>query len=135
MLRSFRQAFKLSLVEKYALVGPSNSADVLDELTELKAAGHSILKRLKEKDAVTLSKAVENKGATETKCIIFGVNERLGKRTVSEPQVVLYRLFRQPSVYSSTQLKRRLCCSHVRGQDGRICINPYHYSAVFEPGK
>lgn len=134
MFNSFRQAIKVSVLEKYALVGPFNSADVQDELTELKAAGHSILKRLKEKDTVTLSKAVENKGATETKCIIFGGHERLGKRTVNEPQVVLYRLFRQPSVYSSSQLKRRSCCSHVRGQDGKICINPYHYSAILEPG-
>ena len=140
MFKSVRLAIKVSLLEKYSLVGrkvgdsTSKSAAVPDELTELKATGHSIIKRLKERDFTALSRAIETKGTTETKCVVFGGNERLGKRVVNDPQVVLYRLFRQLDIQNLAQLKRRLCCSHVRGQDGKICINPYHYSAILEPG-
>lgn len=137
MFKSVRLTSKVSLLEKYSLAGridsTSKSAAVQGELTELKATAHCIVKRLKERDLTALSRAIEDKGGTETKCVLFGSNERVGKRVVSEPQVTLYRVFRQPSVKSAAQLRRRLCCSHILGTDDKICINPYHYSAILEP--
>lgn len=134
MFKLLRLVSKLSLLEDfYVLTGRKEFSP--EESAELKSLTHSILKRLKEKDFTALRKALESHGGLETACVFFPTHERLGRREVVEPQLVLYRLFRLPQVRSSTELKRSPCCSARNGLDKKVCINPFHYSTIMTTGK
>lgn len=134
MFKLFRFVSKLSLLEKYSvLTGRKDFSP--DETAELKAVTHSILKRLKEKDFSILIRALETQGGCETPCIFFHNPERLGKRVAVEPQLVLFRIFRLPQIRSSSELKHIASCSSCSSLDKKVCINPYHYSAVMSTGK
>lgn len=133
MFKLFRFVSKLSLLEKYSvLTGRKDFSP--DETAELKAVTHSILKRLKEKDFSILIRALETQGGCETPCIFFHNPERLGKRVAVEPQLVLFRIFRLPQIRSSNELKHIASCSSCSSLDKKVCINPYHYSAVMSTG-
>lgn len=134
MFKFLRLVSKLSVLENYFV--PAGRKDFSpEESAELKSITHSILKRLKEKEFSALRTALESHGGLETTCIVFPTYDRLGcRRAVVEPQVVLYRVFRLPQVRSSAELKRAPCCSTRNGLDKKVCINPYHYSAIMSTG-
>ena len=134
MFKLFRFVSKLSLLEKYSVLTDRKDFSS-DESAELKAVTHSILKRLKEQDFSALVQVLENRGGYKTPCIFFQTHERLGKRVVVEPQVVLFRIFRLPQIRSSSELKHIAPCSSCYELDKKVCINPYHYSAVMSAGK
>lgn len=133
MFKLFRFVSKLSLLEKYSvLTGRKDFSP--DESAELKAVTDSILKRLKGEDFSALLRALETQGGCETPCIFFQTHERLGKRVVVEPQVVLFRIFRLPQIRSLSELKHIATGSSCNGLDKKVCINPFHYSAVMSTG-
>lgn len=135
MFKLFRLVSKLSALDKYFV--PAGRKDYSpEEGSELKSITHSILKRLKEKELSTLQRALETHGGLQTTCIFFPTYESLAcsRQPLVEPQVVLYRVFRLPQVRSSTELKRIPCCSPHNGLDKKVCINPYHYSAIMNTG-
>lgn len=133
MFKLLRLVNKLSLLENYfVLTGRKDFSP--EESAELKSITHSILKRLNDSEFTALQTALESKGGLQTSCIFFPTHERLGKRVVVEPQVVLYRVFRLPQVRSSSELKRSPCCSTRNGFDKKVCINPFHYSTVVNTG-
>ena len=133
MFKLFRFVSKVSLLEKFSVLTGSKDFSP-DESAELKAVTHSILKRLREKDLSALVRALETQGGCETPCIFFHSHEGLGKRVAVEPHLVLFRVFRLPQVRSSSELKHIASCSSCYGLD-KVCINPYHYSAVMSTGK
>lgn len=134
MFKLLRLVSKLSVLENYFV--PTGRKDFSpEESAELKSVTHSILKRLHEKEFSALQRALESRGGLETTCVFFPTHERLGRRVVVEPQVVLFRVFRLPQVRSSAELKRSPCCSTRNGLDKKVCINPYHYSAIMNTGK
>lgn len=127
MFKLLRLVSKLSPLENYfVLTGRKDFSP--EESAELKSITHSILKRLNDNEFAALRTALESKGGLQTSCIFFPRHERLGRRVVVEPQVVLYRVFRLPQVRSSAELKRSSCCSTRNGLDKNVCINPFHYS-------
>lgn len=134
MFKLLRLVSKLSVLENYFV--PAGRKDFSpEESAELKSITDSILKRLKEKEFSALRRALESHGGLETTCIFFPTLERLGcRREVVEPQLVLYRVFRLPQVRSSAELKRTPCCSKRNDLDKKVCINPYHYSAIMNTG-
>ena len=133
MFKLLRLVSKLSVLENYFV--PTGRKDFSpEESAELKSVTHSILKRLHEKEFSTLQRALESHGGLETTCVFFPTHERLGRRVVVEPQLVLFRVFRLPQVRSLAELKRSPCCSTHNGLDKKVCINPYHYSAIMNTG-
>lgn len=134
MFKLLRLVSKLSVLENYFV--PTGRKDFSpEESAELKSVTHSILKRLHEQEFSTLRRALESRGGLETTCVFFPTQERLGRRVVVEPQLVLFRVFRLPQVRSSAELKRSCCCSTHDGLDKKVCINPYHYSAIMNTGR
>ncbi|XP_020609665.1 mothers against decapentaplegic homolog 6-like [Orbicella faveolata] len=134
MFKLLRLVSKLSALENYFV--PTGRKDFSpEESAELKSVTHSILKRLHEKEFSTLQRALESRGGLETTCVFFPTQERLGRQVVVEPQLVLFRVFRLPQVRSSAELKRSSCCSTHNGLDKKVCINPYHYSAIMNTGQ
>ena len=134
MFKLLRLVSKLSALENYFV--PTGRKDFSpEESAELKSVTHSILKRLHEQEFSTLRRALESRGGVETTCVFFPTQERLGRRVVVEPQLVLFRVFRLPQVRSSAELKRSCCCSTHDGLDKKVCINPYHYSAIMNTGR
>ena len=134
MFKLFGFVSKLSLLDKYSVIYGDRTNLLPDESAELKALAHSILKRLREKDFSCLVRALEKRGGCETPCIFFQTHERLGKRVVLEPQVVLFRIFRLPQIRSLSELKHIAACSPCHDIDGKVCINPFHYSATISSG-
>lgn len=134
MFKLLRLVNKLSLLESYFVLTARKDFSP-EESAELKSITHSILKRLNDSEFTALQTALESKGGLQTSCIFFPTHERLGKRVVVEPQVVLYRVFRLPQVRSSSELKRSPCCSTRNGFDKKVCINPFHYSTVVNSGR
>lgn len=133
MFKLLRLVSKLSPLENYfVLTGRKDFSP--EESAELKSITHSILKRLNDNEFAALRTALESKGGLQTSCIFFPRHERLGRRVVVEPQVVLYRVFRLPQVRSSAELKRSSCCSTRNGLDKNVCINPFHYSTFVNAG-
>lgn len=134
MFKLLRVVSKLSVLENYFV--PTGRKDFSpEESAELKSVTHSILKRLQEQEFSTLRRALESRGGLETTCVLFPTQERLGRRVVVEPQLVLFRVFRLPQVRSSAELKRSCCYSTHNGLDKKVCINPYHYSAIMNTGR
>jgi len=134
MFKLFGFVSKLSLLDKYSVIYGDRTNLLPDESAELKALAHSILKRIREKDFSCLVRALEKRGGCETPCIFFQTHERLGKRVVVEPQVVLFRIFRLPQIRSLSELKHIAACSPCHDIDGKVCINPFHYSATISSG-
>ena len=135
MFKLMRLVSKLSALENYFV--PAGRKDFSpEESAELRSITHSILKRLKEKEFSTLRRALESHGGLETSCIFFPICASTSAQSlvVVEPQVVLYRVFRLPQIRSSVELKRSPCCSTCNGLDEKVCINPYHYSAIMNTG-
>ncbi|XP_069483053.1 mothers against decapentaplegic homolog 7 isoform X2 [Ambystoma mexicanum] len=95
---------------------------------ELKALGHSALKRLKERQLEALLQAVESRGATRTACLLLPAEPR--------PQalpLLLCRLFRWPDLRHSCELKRLSGCeSHGKADPELVCCNPHHLSRLCE---
>lgn len=134
MFKLFGFVSKLSLLDKYSVIYGDRTNLLPDESAELKAVAHSILKRLRGKDFSSLARALEKQGGCETPCIFFQTHERLGKRVVVEPQVVLFRIFRLPQIQNLSELKHIAACSPCHDIDGKVCINPFHYSATISSG-
>lgn len=128
MKNPFYRFTKVSSFQKYSL---EDSPAAKDNATELKALSLSIEKRLRGKEVAVLLKAFASRGGGESECVLFPNNESSEKRLVSEPQVVFFRVFRNPHVRNSKELKRLPCCQGNTGDgDSKICINPYHYAAT-----
>lgn len=102
-----------------------------DDVIQMKAVAHSMLKRLKEKQLEALVQAVESRGGDTTSCVVLPREPlQLGKRTV-QPHVVCCRLWRWPRV--DAPLKPVPVCTTMDSADD-ICCNPYHWSHCILPG-
>jgi hypothetical protein len=106
-----------------------------DKIAELKDTAHSILKRLKVCELGLLLQALESRGGDVSSCVFYPCGDRLGKRIIHEPQVILYRTFRQPGIQSASELKPLAVCSRRDVTSKDVCINPYHYSTVVQIGE
>ncbi|KAK3710664.1 hypothetical protein QZH41_011001, partial [Actinostola sp. cb2023] len=97
----------------------------IDKIAELQVTVHSILKRLKVSELEFLLHALQSRGGDDSKCIFVPSGDR-----VSEPEVTLYQIFRQPSIKSANELKPLAVCSRRDVTKTKVCVNPYHYSVV-----
>ncbi|EDO39628.1 predicted protein, partial [Nematostella vectensis] len=97
-----------------------------------KTTTHSILRRLRDTELGLLLKALESRGGDVSSCVYFPYGEKVCKRVVHEPHVVLYRTFREPNVQSSNELKPLAICSRRDSTGKRVCINPHHYSEIIQ---
>ncbi|XP_032236464.1 mothers against decapentaplegic homolog 6 [Nematostella vectensis] len=102
------------------------------EIADLKTTTHSILRRLRDTELGLLLKALESRGGDVSSCVYFPYGEKVCKRVVHEPHVVLYRTFREPNVQSSNELKPLAICSRRDSTGKRVCINPHHYSEIIQ---
>lgn len=106
-----------------------------DKIAELKDTAHSILKRLKVCELGFLLQALESRGGDVSSCVFYPCDDRIGKRIIHEPHLIVYRTFRQPGIQSVSELKHLAVCSRHDVTNEKICINPYHYSAVVQIGE
>ena len=99
----------------------------------------SLVKKLKKKkgDLEELEKALSNPG-TNTKCITIP-RSLDGRLQVSHrkglPHVIYCRVWRWPDLQTHHELKPLECCEYAFGlKQSDVCINPYHYRRVEQPG-
>ncbi len=109
-----------------------------DDVMELKAAAHALLKRLPVPQLETLAAAVEGRGGeAATPCVPLPRGPvRLGRRSV-EPHVLCCQVWRWPSLAAGAAkeapgLKRLPEC--YLEEKTEVCCNPYHWSQCIEPG-
>lgn len=103
----------------------------IDKIAELQQTVHSILKRLKACELESLLRALESRGGDVSKCVFVPS----GVERITDPEVTLYQIFRQPSIASANDLKPLAVCSHRDGKRTKVCVNPYHYSLLLHLGK
>ena len=134
-----KRLWKLRFGSRHEAASEAESGD--DDM-ELKSAGQSLLKRLKEHELEALVSAVETRGAETTPCLLLSrsVLVQLGKRKV-EPHLVCCQLWRwhdMDSVDDNVAMKHLPSCRHPDaasdGRSGSVCCNPYHWSRVVAPG-
>ncbi|KAM5191874.1 mothers against decapentaplegic homolog 7 [Mantella aurantiaca] len=102
---------------------------------ELKAATHSVLKRLKERQLEGLLQAVESRGGTRSPCLLLPaakLDSRLCQPPFSLP-LLLAKVFRWPDLRHSAEVKRLSCCeSYGKNNPELLCCNPHHLSRLCE---
>ncbi|XP_031560135.1 mothers against decapentaplegic homolog 6-like isoform X2 [Actinia tenebrosa] len=103
-----------------------------DKIAELKDTTNSILKRLKVCELGFLLQALQSRGGDVSSCVFYPCDDRIGKRIIHEPHLIVYRTFRHPGIQSVSELKHLAVCSRHDVTNEKICINPYHYSAVVQ---
>lgn len=99
----------------------------------------SLVKKLKKKkgDLEELERALSNPG-TNTKCVTIP-RSLDGRLQVSHrkglPHVIYCRVWRWPDLQTHHELKPLECCEYAYGlKQTDVCINPYHYCRVEQPG-
>ena len=129
MKNLFKIFTKVSLTKKY-LPGDDSPLTDSDE-ADLRALSLSIEKRLVGRDLASLNTALNSRGGVATNCVLYPSHEpREPHRFESPPQVVFFRVFRHWNVRTSSDLKRLPCCGHSCDDSRKVCINPYHHSAI-----
>ncbi|ELU06912.1 hypothetical protein CAPTEDRAFT_147083 [Capitella teleta] len=104
------------------------------EELELKSAGQSLLKRLKEADLEALLAAVETRGAESTPCVwLSRAVLQLGKRKAM-PHTLSCQLWRWSDLDTNCEVMRHLPCKSGEVDANSVCCNPFHWSRVLPPG-
>ncbi|KAJ6656982.1 hypothetical protein lerEdw1_002983 [Lerista edwardsae] len=126
MFRSRRASLVQQLWRRRCLTpGPDDSHGAL------KPAAHALFKKLKDKELELLLRAVESRGAGESRCVWV---EPRGAKLGLPASLLLCRLYRWPDLRQPHELKRLSCCKSAGGEGGTVhCCNPHHLSRLAAP--
>jgi MAD (mothers against decapentaplegic) family protein 1/MAD (mothers-against-decapentaplegic) family protein 5 len=103
----------------------------------------SLVKKLKKQNGVAALRELEKALSLPnyvTKCVTIPIARSLdGRLQVSHrkglPHVISCRIWRWPYLQSHRELKPLDCCEFAFSRNKKdVCINPYHYRRLVEPG-